>query len=107
MKLTLTTTLADILAADTIELPEDLDLHSQIVSAIYKAKSPVDDENMLMDIETTLDDEDEIPVWIKSNPDKVPRLLDLWDSYVSDGVPYWDALDYAFDQLKNEKEASK
>lgn len=105
MKLTLTTTLADILAADTIELPEDLKLHSQIVSAIYKAKSPVDDENMLMDIETTLDDEDEIPVWIKSNPDKVPRLLDLWDSYVSDGVAYWDALDYAFDQLKNETEA--
>ena len=65
MKLTLTTTLADILAADTIELPEDPELHSQIISAIYKAKSPVDDENMLMDIETTLDDEDEIPVWIK------------------------------------------
>ena len=105
MKLTLTTTLADILAADTIELPEDPELHSQIISAIYKAKSPVDDENMLMDIETTLDDEDEIPVWIKSNPDKVPRLLDLWDSYVSDGVPYWDALDYAFDELKKETEA--
>ena len=105
MKLTLNTTLADILAADTIELPEDLELHSQIVSAIYKAKSPVDDENMLMDIETTLDDEDEIPVWIKSNPDKVPRLLDLWDSYVSDGVAYWDALDYAFDELKKETEA--
>lgn len=105
MKLTLDTTLRDILAADTIELPEDLKLHSQIVSAIYKAKSPVDDENMLIDIETTLDDEDEIPVWIKSNPDKVPRLLDLWDSYVSDGVAYWDALDYAFDQLKNETEA--
>ena len=105
MKLTLNTTLADILAADTIELPEDLELHSQVVSAIYKAKNPVEDENMLMDIETTLDDEDEIPVWIKSNPDKVPRLLDLWDSYVSDGVAYWDALDYAFDQLKNEKEA--
>ena len=66
MKLTLTTTLADILAADTIELPEDLELHSQIVSAIYKAKSPVEDENMLIDIETTLDDEDEIPVWINS-----------------------------------------
>ena len=48
MKLTLTTTLADILAADTIELPEDPELHSQIISAIYKAKSPVDDENMLM-----------------------------------------------------------
>ena len=105
MKLTLTTTLADILAADTIELPEDLKLHSQIVSAIYKAKSPVEDENMLMDIETTLDDEDEIPVWIKSNPDKVPRLLDLWDSYVSDGMAYWDALDYAFDELKKETEA--
>lgn len=105
MKLTLNTTLAEILAADTIELPEDPELHSQIISAIYKAKSPVDDENMLMDIETTLDDEDEIPVWIKSNPDKVPRLLDLWDSYVSDGVAYWDALDYAFDQLKKETEA--
>ena len=100
MKLTLTTTLADILAADTIELPEDPELHSQIVSAIYKAKSPVDDENMLIDIEETYAPEDEIPVWIKSNPDKVPRLLDLWDSYVSDGVAYWDALDYAFDQLK-------
>lgn len=105
MKLILNTTLADILAADTIELPEDPELHSQIISAIYKAKSPVEDENMLMDIETTLDDEDEIPVWIKSNPDKVPRLLDLWDSYVSDGVAYWDALDYAFDQLKKETEA--
>ena len=104
MKLTLTTTLADILAADTIELPEDLEPHSQVVSAIYKAKNPVEDENMLMDIETTLDDEDEIPVWIKSNPDKVPRLLDLWDSYVSDGVAYWDALDYAFDELKKETE---
>ena len=45
------------------------------------------------------------PSGLKSNPDKVPRLLDLWDSYVSDGVAYWDALDYAFDQLKNEKEA--
>ena len=97
--------LHESLAADTIELPEDPELHSQSISAIYKAKSPVEDENMLIDIETTLDDEDEIPVWIKSNPDKVPRLLDLWDSYVSDGVPYWDALDYAFDQLKNEKEA--
>ena len=105
MKLTLTTTLADILAADTIELPEDPELHSQIISAIYKAKSPVDDENMLIDIKETYVPDDEIPVWIKSNPDKVPRLLDLWDSYVSDGVAYWDALDYAFDQLKNEKEA--
>lgn len=105
MKLTLNTTLADILKADTIELPEAPELHSQIISAIYKAKSPVEDENMLMDIEDTLDDEDEIPVWIKSNPDKVSRLLDLWESYVSDGVTYWDALDYAFDQLKNEKEA--
>ena len=45
MKLTLDTTLREILAADTIELPEDPELHSQIVSAIYKAKSPVDDEN--------------------------------------------------------------
>ena len=105
MKLTLDTTLREILAADTIELPEDPELHSQIVSAIYKAKSPVDDENMLIDIEETCAPDDEIPVWIKSNPDKVPRLLDLWDSYVSDGVAYWDALDYAFDQLKNEKEA--
>ena len=105
MKLILNTTLADILAADTIELPEDPELHSQIISAIYKAKSPVDDENMLIDIKETYVPDDEIPVWIKSNPDKVPRLLDLWDSYVSDGVAYWDALDYAFDQLKNEKEA--
>lgn len=105
MKLTLDTTLREILAADTIELPEDPELHSQIVSAIYKAKSPVDDENMLIDIEETYAPDDEIPVWIKSNLDKVPRLLDLWDSYVSDGVAYWDALDYAFDQLKNEKEA--
>lgn len=105
MKLTLDTTLRDILAADTIELPVNPELHSQIISAIYKAKSPVEDENMLMDIEETYAPDDEIPVWIKSNPDKVPRLLDLWDSYVSDGAPYWDALDYAFDQLKNEKEA--
>lgn len=104
MKLTLDTTLRDILAADTIELPEDPELHSQVVSAIYKAKNPVEDENMLMDIESTLDDEDEIPVWMRENPDKVPRLLDLWDSYVSDGAPYWDALDYAFDQLKKETE---
>ena len=70
MKLTLTTTLADILAADTIELPANPELHSQIVSAIYKAKSPVDDENMLIDIESTLDDEDEIPAWMRETPIK-------------------------------------
>lgn len=101
MKLTLKTTLADIFAASTLELPEDADLHSKIVSAAYKLMIPIDRENLLEDLQVECEDEDggSLSCWVKANPDRIPDLLDLWQTYKDNGAEHWLALYQALNDL--------
>lgn len=101
MKLTLQTTLAEILSASILELPETTDLHSQLVTAAYKLMIPISRENLLEDLQAECDDEDNIFLrhWVETNPDRIPDLLDLWQTYKDNGAEHWQALYQALNEL--------
>ena len=101
MKLTLQTTLADILSASILELPETPDLHSQLVTAAYKLMIPISRENLLEDLQAECDDEYDGPLnhWVKANPDRISDLLDLWQTYKDNGADHWQALYQVLNEL--------
>ena len=101
MKLTLDTTLREILDADTIELPEDPELHSQVVLAAYNLMKPIKRENLLEDLQAEYDDEDDAYFrhWVDKHRDKVPELLDLWQKYKDNSSYGWNCLYTALNEL--------
>ena len=101
MEITLNTTLSEIFAADTIELPKDPNLYLQIVSAVHKLMAPIERKNTLEDLEYACSNPDNIRLrrWVKENSDKVPTLINHWLAYRTDDSMNWQALEHALDDL--------
>lgn len=101
MEITLNTTLTEIFAADTIELPKDPNLYLQIVSVAHKLIAPIERQNTLEDLEYACSNPDNIRLrrWVQENPDKIPTLINNWLAYKTDDSMNWQALEHALDDL--------